>query len=106
GRLDEDTSSVGADYARDLGHRRATLLDLLQPVVAQAGHALAHRDVADRLSGAAFQRERLDLGGHLHHLVQADAAAIAAATAAPAAGRLVGLELHARPVAVLLQRLR
>ncbi len=33
---------------------------------------------------------------HLHHLVEPDAPAVAAAAAAPAADRLVGLELHAR----------
>src|ERR1019366_1298064 len=78
-------ASAAADDASDLGDRGAPLLDLLQTVVAQARHPLPDGHVADRLGGLAFQRHRLDLGGHVHDLIQTDASAIAAAAAAPAA---------------------
>src|SRR6476660_3998656 len=94
---------VRSDHAGDLRDRRAALADLLEPVVAQAGHPLFDGDVADRLGGRAFKRELLDLGRDLHHLVHADPPAIAAAAAAPAADGLVGLQLDQRLVATLLQ---
>src|SRR5579884_4025376 len=49
-------ASVGADHAGDLGHRGATRAHLLQPVVAQARHALAAGEIADLLGGAPFER--------------------------------------------------
>src|SRR4051794_33583014 len=40
-----------AGDARDLGDRRQPAADLLQPVLAQAHHALVHGGVHDRLGG-------------------------------------------------------
>src|SRR4029453_19519395 len=48
GRLDAGSA---ADDARDLGDRSAALADLLQPVVAQAAHPVAHRQLRDVLGG-------------------------------------------------------
>ncbi len=56
------TDSAGADDPRDLGDRGASLADLLQTVVAQPAHPLADGQIADLLGGAAFERERVDLG--------------------------------------------
>src|SRR5205807_8868308 len=83
-RLDEDTSAAAdescrADDAQDLGDRGDPLAHLLETVVAQPAHALAHGDLADLLGAAPLEREGLNLGHDLHHLVQADAPAVAAA---------------------------
>src|ERR1700743_1386790 len=44
---------AGSGHAGDLGDRRQAAADLLQPVLAQAHHALVHRGVGDRLRGLA-----------------------------------------------------
>src|SRR5271165_6821462 len=96
-------ASGRADDAGDLGDRGPALPDLLQPVVAKAGHPLLHGNHPDRLRWLPFERHRLDLRGHHHHLVQPDPALVAAAAAATAADRFVGLELHAGLVTALLE---
>src|SRR5205807_6408448 len=75
-------------------------------VVAQPAHTLAHGDLADLLGAAPLEREGLYLGRDLHHLVQADAPAVAAAIAATAADRLIALEVDERFEAVGAQHAR
>src|SRR5262249_36244918 len=75
--------SAGPRHARALGARREARLPLLQPVVAQAVHPLRDRDGSDLVGGGAREREPADLLAHAHHLVEADAALVAHAVAAP-----------------------
>src|SRR4051794_34622463 len=97
------TLAPGARHPRDLGDRRDAVAHLVEAVVAQAAHAVAHRDGRDAVGRGALDRERADLLGHRHHLVQADAALVAAAAAPLAAGGLVRLEVVAGPEAVVLE---
>src|SRR3954451_25370796 len=71
--------------ARDLGDRRDAAAHLLQAVLAQAHHALAHRLVGDRVGGLARDRHLADRLGDRHDLVEADPALVAGAAAARAA---------------------
>src|SRR6478735_7642812 len=77
-------------HAVDLGDRGPALPDLLQAVVAQAAHALAHGDFGDPIRRRALDGERPDLLGDGHDLVEPDAPAIARAAAARAADGFVG----------------
>src|SRR4051794_29649858 len=60
----------GSGDARDLGDRRQPAADLLQPVLAQAHHALVHGGVHDRLRGLARDGERADGVADPHDLVE------------------------------------
>src|SRR3954468_8335733 len=84
----------GSGDARDLGDRRQPAADLLQPVLAQAHHALVHGGVHDRLGGLAGHGQRPDRVAHPHDLVEADPPLVARAAAAGAADGLVGLEIE------------
>src|SRR4051794_7744892 len=99
-RTDVRTSSVRLaarrGHAVDLGDRGAALPDLLQAVLVQAAHPLAHGDFGDAIGRRALDGERADLLGHGHDLVEADAPAIARAAAAGAADGLVGLDVGQR----------
>src|SRR3954465_1573987 len=85
--------SPGRRDARDLGDRRDAVAHLVEAVVAQAAHAVAHRDRGDAVGRRALDRERADLLGDRHDLVEPDPALVAAAAAALAAAGLVGLEV-------------
>ena len=93
GRTRVTDRGAGAGDAGDLGDRGAAQLDLLEPVLAQAAHAVAHRDLGDRVGGGALDRQAADLVVDGHDLVEADAALVARAAAARAADGLVGLEV-------------
>src|SRR3954462_15269656 len=95
--------SPGARDARDLGDRRDAVAHLVEAVVTQAAHAVARRDRRDAVGRRPLDRERADLLGPRHPLVEADPALVAAAAAALAADGLVGLEVVARPEAVVLK---
>src|SRR5919106_1303425 len=72
-RSDAHTSARAGD-ARDLGDRGEAAADLLEPVLAQAHHALVDRRMGDRLGGLAGDGERADRLRDPHDLVEADAA--------------------------------
>src|SRR5215210_6863103 len=78
----------------ELADGRDPGLDLLEAVEAQWPHALLHRDLADLVRGRTLDRERADLVTHLHHLVDADAALVAGASAAAAADGHVRLDVE------------
>src|SRR4051812_46915301 len=94
---------TGARHARDLGDRRDAVAHLVEAVVAQAAPAVAHRARGDAVGRRPLDRERADLLGDRHDLVEADPALVPAAAAALAADGLVGLEVVAGPEAVVLQ---
>src|SRR4051812_42976967 len=56
----------------DLGDRREPAADLLQPVLAQAHHALVHGGVHDRLGGLAGDGQGADGVADPHDLVEPD----------------------------------
>src|SRR3954452_19894072 len=85
--------SASARDAGDLGDRGEPAADLLQPVLAQAHHALVDGRVGDRLGGLAGHGERADGVADPHDLIQPDAALVAGAAAAGAAHGLVGLQI-------------
>src|SRR3954454_6923677 len=89
-----------AGDAGDLGDRGQAAADLLEPVLAQAHHALVDGRVGDRLGRLAGHGERADRVADPHHLVEADPALVARAAAAGAAHGLVGLEVQADVEAV------
>src|SRR4051794_30721157 len=70
-----------AGDAGDLGDRRQAAADLLEPVLAQAHHALVHGGVHDRLRGLAGDGERADRLADPHDLIEADPALVAGAAA-------------------------
>src|SRR5262249_35912687 len=87
--------------ACDLGDRRLAELDLLEAVLRQASHAVADAAVGDAVGGGALDRQRADLVGHRHHLIEAEPSLVARAAAAAAAGRLEGLDVDVRREAVV-----
>src|SRR3954447_18333377 len=56
-------AGAAAHDARDLGDRGAALADLLEPVVAQPAHPVAHRQPRDLVGGGALDDEAADLVG-------------------------------------------
>src|SRR5579864_4914259 len=72
---------AGVADPRDLGDRRAPLLDLVEAVILEPPHALHHRHLEDLVSRAALQRERAELGTDRHHLVDPGTAPVAGARA-------------------------
>src|SRR5919107_752482 len=92
--------SARAGDASDLGDRRETAADLLEPVLAQPHHALVDGRVGDRLGGLAGDGQGADRVRHPHDLVEADPALVPGAAAAGAADGLVGLEVEADVEAV------
>src|SRR5436305_15111903 len=62
--------SAGSCYAGDLGHGRQSGLDLVEPVVAELAHALAHGDGGELISRRALQRKGPEVVGDRHHLVE------------------------------------
>src|SRR3954453_19962136 len=74
--------------ARELGERRQPGEDLLQALGAQRAHAGPRGRLGDRVARRARHGEPADLVGDRHDLVEADAALVAGAAAASAAGRL------------------
>src|SRR6476660_1218141 len=68
-----------AGDACDLGDRRQAAANLLEPVLAQAHHALVHGGVHDRLRGLARDGQRADRVADPHDLVEADPALVARA---------------------------
>src|SRR4051812_44145468 len=104
-RTDVRTSSARLrarrGHAVDLGDRGAALPDLLEAVLVQAAHPLAHGDLGDAVGRGALDGQRTYLLGHGHDLVEADAPAIARAAAARAADGLVGLDVGQRGEAVV-----
>src|SRR4029078_4361402 len=77
-----------------LGNGRDSVFDLLEAVRAQRAHALGDGHLADLLGRGALDRELATLARDRHDLVQAGPALVARAAAAPAADRLVGLEVE------------
>src|SRR5947209_19487201 len=91
-----DQRSAGAGDPRYLGHRREAALDLLEPILAQAPHALTHGHGGDLFSRGTLQGERADFIRHRHDLVETYASPVAHSAAAHAPDRLVGLDVVVR----------
>src|SRR5215207_9168711 len=69
--------SGGSRDPGDLSDGREAEADLLQPVVPEASHALAGRDLRDLIGRSALEHEGADLLAQRHDLVEADPALIA-----------------------------
>src|ERR1700728_540366 len=95
--------STSANNACKLGYRGEPLAHLLKAVLAQAAHPLAQGDVADLLGRAALECHAARVGGHPHHLVDAQTPTIAVAAAATTTDRLIRLQVDECFVAVLAQ---
>src|SRR4051812_42250703 len=102
GFLDSRDRAATRD-ARNLGDRRTALLDLLEAVLAQPAHAVAHRDLRDLVGRGPRDRQIADLVVDHHHLVEAHPALVAGVAAARAALGLVGLDVYVRVKAVVAQ---
>src|SRR3954462_7030072 len=94
-----------AGDAGDLSDRGQAAADLLEPVLAQAHHALVDGRVGDRLRRLARHGERADGVGDPNDLIQADPALVARPGAARAAHGLIALEVEADVEAVRAQHL-
>src|SRR2546430_8672576 len=70
-------------------HRRLAFTDESPAVIAQASHALCHRDLSQLVRGCAMQNERPNLIADPHDLEHALAPAIAGALAVATAGALI-----------------
>src|ERR1700683_1698166 len=84
-------SEHAGGHALDLRDRGEAVAHLLQAVVAQAHHALLEGDRDHVVDRCAFEDQRADALADGHHLIHAQAPAIAGAAAARAADRLVGV---------------
>src|SRR5207302_11283461 len=108
-RLDPDlagwTDSAAAGDAGDLGHRGHTGLDLLEAVLAQTAHPLLDRNRCDLLRGRPLERQRANLIGAHHHLVDPRPPSVAHRVAAHTPHGLVRLDVELRVEPVVAQHL-